>query len=92
MRRLLLQKMAQRRHQQMQLPKPRKTLHNKRKKEDTNMNQENRRLKEIQREKILFQNMLDKSESISDCLTYQGKLEILEKEEKEILARNDVII
>ena len=56
------------------------------------MNQQNRRLKEIQKEKILFQNMLDKSESISDCLTYQGKLEILEKEEKEILQRNDVII
>ena len=56
------------------------------------MNLDNRRLKEIQREKILFQNMLDKSESISDCLTYQGKIEILEKEEKEILTRNDVII
>ena len=83
--------MAQRRHQQMQLLKQQQ-MHNKRKKEDTNMNLDNRRLKEIQREKILFQNMLDKSESISDCLTYQGKIEILEKEEKEILTRNDVII
>jgi hypothetical protein len=29
---------------------------------------------------------------MSDCLTYGGKLEILEKEEQEILARYDVII
>ena len=56
------------------------------------MNLENRRLREIQKEKQFFRTMLDNSESISDCLTYQGKLELLDKEEAEILERNDVII
>ena len=56
------------------------------------MNLENRRLREIQKEKQFFRNMLDNSESISDCLTYQGKLDLLDKEEAEILERNDVII
>lgn len=51
------------------------------------MNIDNRRLKQIQKEKRLFQTLLDKSETISDILTYQGKLDILEKEEKEILKR-----
>jgi hypothetical protein len=56
------------------------------------MNIDNRRLKEIQKEKVLFKRLLDKAETMSDCLTYGGKLEILEKEEQEILARYDVII
>ena len=56
------------------------------------MNLLNRRLMEIQKEKQFFKTMLDNSESISDCLTYQGKLELLDKEEKDILERNDVII
>jgi hypothetical protein len=56
------------------------------------LNLDNRRLVEIQKEKKLFSSLLDKAESISDCLTYKGKLDILEKEEKEILKRNDVII
>ena len=56
------------------------------------MNLQNRRLREIQREKQFFRTMLDNSESISDCLTYQGKLDLLSKEEAEILERNDVII
>jgi hypothetical protein len=56
------------------------------------MNLENRRLREIQKEKTFFKQLLDNSESISDCLTYQGKLELLDKEEAEILERNDVII
>ena len=54
------------------------------------MNLNNRRLKEIQLEKGFFKDLLDKSETITDCLTYQGKLDILEKEEKQILSRNGV--
>ena len=56
------------------------------------MNIDNRRLREIQREKLVWEDRLDKSESISDCLVYQGKIDILEKEEKDILSRYDVII
>ena len=55
------------------------------------MNVDNRRLKEIQREKIAYKDMLEKSETISDSLIYQGKIESLEREEKDILARYDVI-
>lgn len=54
------------------------------------MNPENRRLKEIQAEKLVWQDQLNKSDSISDCLTFQGKIDILEKEERDILARCDV--
>lgn len=54
------------------------------------MNIDNRRLREIQKEKRLFQSLLDHSETLSDCLTYQGKLETLEKEEKQILERGGV--
>lgn len=54
------------------------------------MNQDNRRLNEIQREKLVWQDQLDKAESMNDCLAYQGKIECLEKEEKEILKRCDV--
>ena len=67
-------------------------MYHKRKKRQDTMNLENRRLREIQKEKQFFKTMLDNSESISDCLTYQGKLELLSKEEAEILERNDVII
>ena len=54
------------------------------------MNPENRRLKEIQMEKLVWSQQLDKCSSISDCLAFQGKLDILEKEEREILKRCDV--
>ena len=47
----------------------------------------NRRLSEIQDEKLKFQDMLDNSQTISECLVYQGKLDILEKEEKEIIEK-----
>ena len=67
-------------------------MYHKRTKRQDTMNLENRRLREIQKEKQFFKTMVDKSESISDCLTYQGKLELLDKEEAEILERNDVII
>ncbi|MBQ8017190.1 MAG: hypothetical protein IJ258_03695 [Methanobrevibacter sp.] len=56
------------------------------------MNLDNRRLIEIQKEKKLFKSLLDKADTITDCLTYQGKLDILENEEKQILKRSDVII
>ena len=56
------------------------------------MNLDNRRLKEIRQEKRVWKDQLEKADSISDCLTYKGKLEILENEEKEILKRSDVII
>ena len=55
------------------------------------MNIDNRRLKEVQREIKAYYTLLSESESISDCLIYQGKIESLEKEEREILARYDVI-
>ena len=54
------------------------------------MNQDNRRLKEIQAEKLVWQDQLNKCETISDCLAFQGKIDILEKEEKQILKRCDV--
>lgn len=54
------------------------------------MNPENRRLKEIQQEKIVWQDQLNKCETMSDCLAFQGKIDILEKEELEILKRSDV--
>jgi len=54
------------------------------------MNSDNRRLREIQQEKKVWQDQLNKCESISECFAFQGKLDILEKEEKEILKRCDV--
>lgn len=56
------------------------------------MNIDNRRLREIQREKMVYQDRLKQSETISDSLIYQGKLESLEREEKDILKRYDVVI
>ena len=54
------------------------------------MNMDNRRLRELQREIKEYYDALDKADSIEECLIYQGKIEILEKEEKEILAKCDV--
>lgn len=54
------------------------------------MNQDNRRLEEIQREKLVWQDQLEKADNINDCFAFQGKIECLEKEEKEILKRCDV--
>lgn len=55
------------------------------------MNINNRRLKEIQREKAVYADRLEKADTINDCLIYQGKLDCLEREEKDILKRYDVI-
>ena len=46
------------------------------------MNQDNLRLKEIQREKSYSKTCSTNQKAISDCLTYQGKIEILEKGRK----------
>ena len=56
------------------------------------MHYDNRRLKEIQQEKHFFTALLEKAKNESEKQTYTGKLELLEKEEAEILERNDVII
>ena len=53
---------------------------------------DNQRLREIQREKIVYEDLLDKSESITDCLIYQERLDELSSEEKDILGRCDVRI
>ena len=55
------------------------------------MNIDNRRLREIQIEKRAYSKLLDEADKISDCLIYQGKLECLENEERDILKRYDVI-
>ena len=55
------------------------------------MNIDNRRLREIQRDLVFYHKRLKEAETISDSLIYQGKIEILEKEEKDILKRYDVI-
>ena len=56
------------------------------------MNLDNRRLREVQIAKRAYQRLLDETDSISECLIYQGKLECLSREEKQILERYDVII
>jgi hypothetical protein len=55
------------------------------------MNLSNRRLREVQSELIFYHKRLKEAETISESLIYQGKIEILEKEEKDILKRYDVI-
>lgn len=56
------------------------------------MNISNRRLTELQREKAMYQDSLRKADNIADSLIYQGKIDSLEKEEKEILERYGVKI
>lgn len=51
------------------------------------MTTSNRRLHEIRRQKIYYEDLLDQSQTITDCLIYTGKLESLTREEKEILTR-----
>ena len=54
------------------------------------MNIDNRRLREIQREKQVYYTLLDEATD-NDCLIYQGKIEILEKEEQDILKRSGAL-
>ena len=56
------------------------------------MNQDNRRLQEIQMQIKAYNTLLECSNCIEDSLNFQSKLEELETEEKEILQRCDVII
>ena len=55
------------------------------------LNIDNRRLREIQRDLVFYHKRLDEAETKSESLIYQGKIDILEKEEQDILARYDVI-
>ena len=56
------------------------------------MNQDNQRLKEIKEMLSAYYNELKKTDSISESLQIQAHIDALEKEEKQILERNDVII
>lgn len=49
----------------------------------------NRRLREVRKEIEKYTRRLKEADTISDSLIYQGKLESLEREEKEILERYD---
>ena len=55
------------------------------------MNLDEKRLKEIQNEKRAYHSLLDKADTISDCITYQSRIEALNNEEKEILKRCDAL-
>ena len=55
------------------------------------MNIDNRRLREIQREIKAYTTLLECDDAnINERLIYQGKIEALEREEKDILKRYDV--
>ena len=62
------------------------------------MNQDNQRLQSIQRfktiieKKLVIKQQLEDAESISECMALQDRYDDLEKEEKKILQRCDVII
>ena len=56
------------------------------------MNLDNRRLREIKREKAVYQDQLNKANTPHDKQIYQGKIASLNREEKQILQRYDVIV
>lgn len=56
------------------------------------MNQDNQRLKEIQQLKKGYENKMLEAPTLSEAFEYQDKWNELEDEEKQILARCDVII
>ena len=56
------------------------------------MNVDNRRLRELQSEKRLYNSLYNQTDKESEKRLYKGKLECLEREEAKILARYDVII
>ena len=55
------------------------------------MNIDNRRLREIQLEKRVYQDQLNKSQTPHERQLYQGKLASLNREETQILKRYSVI-
>ena len=56
------------------------------------MNIDNRRLREIQVELKAYHELLEESVKEADKQIYKGKIESLEREQKEILERMDVIV
>jgi len=56
------------------------------------MNLDNQRLKQVKEMLSVYYKELNKSDSIADCLQIQAHIDELEKEEKQILKRCDVII
>ena len=55
------------------------------------MNIENRRLREVQSQIQAYHTLINCDDSnIEERLIYQGKIEALEREEKQILARYDI--
>ena len=56
------------------------------------MNLDNRRLRELQKEIKAYRQLLDESVKETDRKIYQGKINALEREEKQILKRMDVEI
>ena len=55
------------------------------------MNIDNRRLREVQILITAYHERLDQAETENEKQIYQGKIQALEREEKQILARYDVI-
>ena len=53
------------------------------------MNIDNRRLVEVQRQIQAYQTLIELDADLGESLVYQEKLEALEKEQKDILKRND---
>ena len=56
------------------------------------MNQDNRRLQDIQKYKQAYTEELTRAETVADCITIQNYIDDLEKEEKQILERTGVEI
>ena len=56
------------------------------------MNIDNRRLREIQGELKAYNQLLEESVKETDRQIYQGKITALEREQKQILERCDVIL
>ena len=56
------------------------------------LNIDNRRLREIQVELKAYHELLEESVKEADKQIYKGKIESLEREQKEILERMDVIV
>lgn len=56
------------------------------------MNIDNRRLRQIRLEKRVYQDQMNKAKTPSEKQVYQGKISCLDKEERDILKRYDVIV
>ena len=56
------------------------------------MNLDNTRLREIQEFKSAYYDLLNKSDSISECVQLQAHIDELEREEQEILERTGVTL